>query len=274
MSVWLTIPSKRPPEEAEKTLKLWRERGYKIALAVDAEDYDRYAGRLSMANHWFPMVDYLGYAHAVNHLITTIMKTFPAAEWFIAAGDDVEPDPNKSAEEIAIECKMHFYDADATPVDNGLVTGPDHLWTETFGVMQPTGDRWGDTPQSRQRFGEDRGAYSDRVCGSAWIGREFARRVNQGRGPLWPEYFHMFVDEHLQCVAEKLGVLWQRRDLTHLHRHWGRGPDANPNQMQNADTRMPEFLKRANSAAEWDRARAIFQKHKEAGFAESLSLAD
>ncbi len=257
MSVWLTIPSKRPPEEAEKVLNLWRERGYKIALWRDPGEW-----RGINADLILDYIDYPGYAEAVNQLIRDVLRAVdPSAEWFIAAGDDVEPDLNHSAEEIAVQCREHF--AAALPVHPGQ-------WTEhgaqTFGVMQPTGDRWGDK-------GDGKGAYIDRVCGSAWIGREFARRINQGNGPLWPEYFHMFVDEHLQCVAQKLGVLWQRRDLIQLHKHWGRGPDAHPNQIQNPSERMPDFLKRANSAEEWQRGKAIFQKHKEAGFAESLILA-
>jgi hypothetical protein len=46
MSVWYCIPSKRPPEEAEKCLKLWRERGYKIALWVDSDPGDDWQQRM------------------------------------------------------------------------------------------------------------------------------------------------------------------------------------------------------------------------------------
>ena len=68
--------------------------------------------------------------------------------------------------------------------------------------------RWPDAP-----------AMIDRICGSPWIGREFALRINGGKGPWWPEYRHNWADEELQCVAKSLGVLWQRRDLTHYHDH-------------------------------------------------------
>lgn len=248
MSVWLTIPSKRPPEEAEKVLKLWRERGYKIALCRDE-------GENNVACDFFDCIlPYPGYASAVNHLIGCVLSHDPSAEWFIAAGDDVQPDLHHSAEEIAAQCREYFRDNALDP------------FMATWGVMQPTGDRWGDTLQSRQMYGADRGAYIDRVCGSAWIGREFALRVNQGRGPLWPEYFHMYVDEELFHVATKLGVLWQRRDLIHLHQHWGRGPANQPNQLQDRDTRMPEFLRRANSREEWDKANKLFEARKAAGF--------
>lgn len=245
MSVWLTIPSKRPPDESEKILSLWRERGYRVALAVDASDYQRYVPRLEMAHHWWAVPSpYPGYAHSVNTLVRRLLESEAGAEWFVVAGDDVEPDVNRSAEELARECREHF--------------------GGTFGVMQPTGDRWGDRHDGK-------GAYIDRVCGSAWIGRDFAQRVNCGRGPLWGEYFHMFVDEELQCVARELLVLWQRRDLTQIHRHWGRGPDDNSNRIQDGATRMPAFLAKANSG--FAEARALFERRKSARFPGSELMA-
>ena len=120
-------------------------------------------------------------------------------------------------------------------------------------------------------YGENRGAYIDRVCGSAWIGREFATRMYQGNGPLWPEFEHMYVDEHLQCVAEKLGVLWQRSDLIQLHRHWGRGPEGADNKPGEV-ARMPDFLQRVNSPEHWRKAKAIFDRLKTGGFAEASDL--
>ena len=46
----------------------------------------------------------------------------------------------------------------------------------TFGVMQPTGDRWG------ERNGI---ATIDRIAGSPWMGREFCRRMYHGSGPMY-----------------------------------------------------------------------------------------
>src|SRR5581483_11518837 len=114
---------------------------------------------------------YPGYAQSVNLLIGHVLSFDPSAEWFIAAGDDVEPDPNHSAEEIAMQCKAWCH---TNACSRGVPLSEGCEQVDTFGVMQPTGDRWGDSEWSRQRFGVDRGAYSDRVCGSAWIGREFA----------------------------------------------------------------------------------------------------
>jgi len=256
LSVWLCIPSKRPPEEAELVLKLWRERGYKIALWRDFPD-----PLLRTCDHLVRSERYPGYAGAVNHLIAEVRGRNPASDWFVAAGDDIEPDMNHTAEEIAVTCNMYFGTAKWALDTLGIAAVKWAL--DTFGVMQPTGDRWGDTPQSRQRYGLDRGAYIDRVCGSAWIGREFAARMYGGKGPLWPGYTHMYVDEELHDVALKMGVLWQRRDLAQIHRHWGRGPDAAPSKPQNI-AQMPEFLRKANEG--FAAAKSLFETRRKAGF--------
>jgi len=244
MSVWLTIPSKRPPEEAERVLKLWRERGYKIALLRDGLSYG-------------------GYALSVNQLICAVRRVDPAARWFVAAGDDVEPDLNHSADETAQQCEDYFLEQSRGGRIWDLEARIRTQGGATFGVMQPTGDRWGDTPESRKLYGHDRGAYIDRVAGSAWIGLEFVQRAYCGKGPLWPGYFHMFADEELQEVATRFGCFLQRRDFTQVHRHWGRGPEGNANQPQGA-VKMPEFLKKANDG--FGEARRLFDARKAAGF--------
>jgi hypothetical protein len=182
---------------------------------------------------------YPGYALSVNSLVAKAMAYDANAELFVIAGDDVYPDQTKTAEEIARELSEHF--------------------GGTFGVMQPTGDRWGDK----------QGAYIDRVAGSAWYGREYCRRVNQGNGPLWPQYWHMGVDEEARAVAVKLGVYWERPDLTQLHQHWGRPL---PGERIGLSSRMPEFLRKANSKVEWDKYKAIFAARQAAGFPGSKPL--
>ena len=245
----MCIPSKRPPDEAERVLKMWCERGYKIALWREDMDFP-----FGVADDIRVSPEYPGYAKAVNLLIADVMRHSEDAEWFIAAGDDVEPDQNHSAEEIARECREHFMDQ-SVPYPKVYAPGEAvKAWMlSTFGVMQPTGDRWGDAT----------GAYIDRVAGSAWIGREFARRVNQGNGPLWLEYTHQFVDQELQEVATRLGVFWQRPDLTQYHAHWGRPRTGEHMGMRE---RMPEFLKEANTAEHWQKYKALFAKRKAAGF--------
>lgn len=244
MSVWYAIPSARPMAEAEPVLVKWIERGYKVILWRDPPsdlmpEID-WARRLGMTINWGV---YPGYARAVNWLCKSILERDPEAEWIVTGGDDVEPDPNKTANEIGAECKWHFHK---------LWTHPD--WQtdpqSTFGVMQPTGDPWRDV----------QGKIIDRIAGSPWMGREFCRRMNGGQGPLWPEYTHCFEDEELQLVAQKLGVFWQRPDLTHLHHHWQRVDDSKHT------GKVPAHLIEAHSRAHWDKFKALFEQRRAAGF--------
>lgn len=276
VSVWLCLPSKRPFEQAAPILTLWRKQGYKIALARDTSaecDIFYRAGLCDWFNYPLDGV-YKGYARSVNNLALEVLGpnpkgwSDPTCDWVVCAGDDTEPDASKSADELGRQFTEHFQG--------------------TFGVVQFTGDRWGDHQNTHthtaHRDGSGRcnqcghmkdhyrhsvGAYIDRVAGSPWMGREFCLRANQGRGPLWPEYFHMGCDEELQAVATRLGVFWQRPDLIHLHKHWGRGEGG---KMVDANT-MPGFLKRANSLEEWQKYKALFAQREAAGFPGSEPLA-
>jgi hypothetical protein len=249
LSVWLTIPSARPVEEAEPVLKQWRERGYKIALWTDScapgltPQY-----RISETAHvemQHTPETYPGYAVAVNKLIRHVMRRYDDADWFVTGGDDVLPDPNKSAEEIARECSDHFRNLNIERTGETIEVHP------TFGVMQPTGDRFAQ-------------GSIDRICGSPWMGRSWCERINQGKGPLWPEYTHCFVDEELQNVALKYGVLWQRRDLVHLHKHFQReSDDLNSNAIPMP---TPAHLKEATSPEHWAKYKTLFESRKAAGF--------
>ncbi len=231
MSVWFVIPSKRPVPEANACLDAWRQMGYKTAVA--REDNDGFTS----ADAQHSVSEYQGWARSVNMLIQANMAWDPSAQWFVTGGDDYFPDPNRRADEIAAECEEHF------------LTAPFHL--PTFGVMQPTGDRWG------EKNGE---ATIDRIAGSPWMGREFCRRMYHGAGPLYNGYYHNFADEELQCVALQLGVFWQRRDLTQEHRHWAR---------PRGDWRdAPAWAHKINNPAQsdWDRSKALFARRKAAGF--------
>jgi hypothetical protein len=68
----------------------------------------------------------------------------------------------------------------------------------------------------------------------------------------------MFVDEHCMNAAITQGCFWQRKDLKHEHRHWQR--EKRP---------MPSYLVKANSQAHWDEFKALFNRHRASGFAES-----
>lgn len=245
-SVWLTIPSARPDAG---TVPLWRERGYKIALWRDLELGAEARVDNNGADGIIVSAPYPGYAKAVN-LLVKLALCDPKASWCVLGGDDTEPDPSHSPEEIARQCEEHFAAAFycADPIHPAL-EGLSLERIATFGVMQPTGDRWAD-------------GSIDRICGSPWLGREFCQRVNQGRGPLWPDYSHMFEDAELQDVASKLGVLWQRRDLTHLHHHFVRTADGGVNW----GAPPPDFLREANSPEHWKKFQALYQSRRSAGF--------
>lgn len=266
VSVWYCIPSARPAEEAEKVLKLWRERGYKIALWCDTrEDAERKKPDWWQANHTDENRStdtYPGYARAVNELVHCVMEFDPQAEWFVTGGDDIHPDLNHTAKEIAKQCSDYF--ATAFGARHPTIAVVDYDKHATFGVMQPTGDRWGDA----------QGAYADRVCGSPWMGREFCRRIYGGCGPIWPEFTHMFEDEHLQCVAEKLGILWQRPDLIHYHEHWVRkANDAGGfRSVDEYHAARPKHLRDKETKQHWDESKAIFERLKAGGFKEAEDL--
>jgi len=235
MSVWFCIPSARSVEQSAPVFKAWRKMGYKIAIVTDDEasrDVD-----LQVVCDSYP-----GYANSVNYLAKRVLAENPDCDWIVCGGDDTYPDPNVMADDIADQCFRHF---EAAALEHYRTDGrgrPSAGLAGRFGVMQPTGDRWADCS-------------IERICGSPWMGREFCERINGGNGPLWHEYRHMFVDNELQEVATKLGILLQRRDLTHLHHHFSR-----------VGQPMPEFLKAANSQTHWDRFRLLFESRRAAGF--------
>ncbi len=245
MSVYFAIPSARPPDEALPVLKEWQKQGYRVIVQRDP-------GAPFLAGIDCVHRPYAGYPEAINFLCREIIRNDPKAEWIVIAGDDTLPDPHKSAEEIARECRVHF-------CPGFLVSFEGPEMRSTFGVMQPTGDPWADS----------QGRIIDRIAGSPWIGREFARRMYKGRGPLWEGFFHMFEDEHLMAVAEKLGVFWQRPDITHHHNHWCR---PKPGQKMGHANQLPAFHERSNSKEEWIKGKAEFDRLKAGGFAEALDL--
>ncbi len=231
--------------------------GYKIALWFDT-GAEIWPADVQMSGAQYP-----GYARAVNTLIAHIMSVVDQkqeAQWFVTGGDDVWPDPKHKALEIAFTCADHFSD----PIRHMYWNEQQCEDNRTMGVMQPTGDRW------HEGVGGFQNAPIDRVCGSPWMGREFCRRINQGNGPLWHEYEHMYVDEELQNVAEKYGILWQRRDLVQKHQHWGRG--GTDRAIVN-EPKIPEHLKKWNSLDHWRRSKGIFEKRKLAGFPGSEPIA-
>ena len=189
MSVYFAIPSCRPAAEAEPVLAKWRAAGYRVAVLRQ--------GELVNADVTIPTDRYLGWAASINILARFILEHDAGAQFIVSGGDDTEPDARASAKAIAAECQNHF--------------------DGTFGVMQPIGDLelWP-------------GSAIDKFAGSPWMGREFCQRMYQGHGPMFEGYHHNWADEELQEVAIKLGVFWQRPDVTHRHNHWMRTGSERP----------------------------------------------
>lgn len=219
---WLSIPSARPLSEISGTLLEWKQQGYGIALWRDEVDD---VAKLLVRDGGICIVGkYPGYATAVNRLVSAVIATDPAFKWAVMGGDDTLPDRTKRADEIADELTEHF--------------------KGTFGVMQPTGDRWAD-------------GSIDRICGSAWLGRDWCARAHNGAGPLCPVFSHMFVDESLQYAAIAESCFLQRRDLTHLHNHYTR-----TNKPWPTPAVEPPHMAKWNSPQHWSSSKALFERFK------------
>jgi hypothetical protein len=228
LKAWFCIPSARPAAEANLALRKWHEKGYGIALWRDSENE-------LPACDMYLMGRYPGYAQAVNAIAKMVFDADPEARWIIDGGDDTLPDLNHSPDQIAGDCESHF--------------------GGTFGVMQPTGDRWA-------------AGSIDRIAGSAWMGREWCERANGGTGPLWYEFAHMFVDQCLLDVATKCGVYWPRPDLAHLHRHFSRKGEE-----VNRQAQVPAHLVKWNTPKHWDEMQAVYLRLKGMNFAPCMPLA-
>ncbi len=183
MSVWCVCPSARPKAEAEACLKQWLDFGAYVMILRDGEPLD-------LACIQLPMKSYAGFPIASNSLIRAAKAMDPGANWFCLGGDDYYPDLTVGgAALIEHQCIAHF--------------------GGTMGVMQPTGDRYGD-------------GYIDKAAASPWIGREFTDTAYYGNGPLFSGYYHLYNDDELQEVAIQMDCFWQRQDIKQEHKHWTR----------------------------------------------------
>ena len=167
---------------------------------------------------------YRGYFASINQLAAVIARQHKT-DIVIAGGDDMFPDPRFTAEELARQFFARFPDG--------------------FGVMQPTGDDLAGTTQ---------------ICGSPWFGHGWLKRAYRGRGPVCGKYRAFFGDEELKIIAEKLGVLWQRPDVTQRHDHWVRpgGPPKQRYQVEND--------------RHWPRDQTLFEQRRAAGWPNSSAL--
>ncbi len=142
---------------------------------------------------------YPGYFSCMNVLSRELLEL--GYDIVVFGGDDMYPDQTKTAAEIGAEFLAKF--------------------PTLLGVMQPIGDTG--IPGV------------DTICGSPWVGREYIRRSYGGNGPWWPEYRAYYGDQEMKETSEKLGLLWQRPDLSHYHHHFSRpgGPQKERYQQYN-----------------------------------------
>ncbi len=208
------------PDQCGATFARWQARGYRTAALTDGG-----APRPAHCDLWLPVDEYTGWPWATNLLISYVHATHPLAQWFIAGGDDVDPDAAMDPLQVARACEARF--------------------GGTFGVMQPTGDPLGIDASGR--------CAAERICGSPWIGREFLLRWNGGGKVFCEKMHHFFADELLCRQTQACGLLWQRKDLTHFHRHPSR-----------TGAPRPAYMERAQ--AHWAADEAVFREFERAGF--------
>lgn len=175
-----------------------------------------------------------GYPKAVNRLCKYVLRQWTETLVCCSGGDDIEPDPTHSPEEI----QRWFLDA---------MAGKD---VGTYGILQPTGDIWADS----------QGRIIERIAGSPWMGRDWILKSYGGNGPISEDYWHYFEDEALQRAAQMQGVFWQRPDIIQQHNHWTRDRRAGP--------QRPAFLLKAQQM--WESDQKAFARHLANGFKESL----
>jgi hypothetical protein len=243
-NVWAILPSALPYAKSYEVLQAWRDMGYKLAIQHDlGKESQGFSGDFNIERPFY------GWAEAINHLQEWVFEETDS-DWVVAIGDDCMPDLSHSAYTIATECTNHFKLCQNCK-DHALPVGGcpfcEFVWRDrTFGVMNPTGDRYG-------------GGYIDGSAAHPWLGREWCRRMYQGNGPLWPEYKFWYSDTELQDVAIQHGVFWQRRDLTQEHKHYTRHGG-----------QPPEHTKRRMHFVNEDKA--LYEARKALGFPGSAPL--
>lgn len=228
--VYVLMPTAGKPH-ARETIDKWFARGYRIALWQDP-------GAPILPHHVLIQEDYPGVWRAANVLAREVLQTHPSTAFdgtpvlatvCVFAGDDMDPDMNFTAQEIAAQYLERFPDG--------------------FGVMQPCGD-----PQGEVIDGKHNAA---RICGSAWFGLGWAARSYGGLGPTDGRYHHFYGDESLYVVSGALGVRWMRDDLTQWHRHWS---------FEGGLPRQPYHER--TSLQHWDTDQRVYMESKAAGFPE------
>lgn len=186
MTTWALFPS-ADKTTAETCRDRWAKRGYLVGIFCDVTKPAPKADYVYQSN-------YEGYWKSCNILTARVMAS-RKAEVVTLIGDDMNPDPVYTAQEIAEVYLERFPDG--------------------YGILQACGD-----PQGQDSSGTPAAA---RICGSPTFGIGWAERGYGGRGPCPTEYSAHWGDEEMWEVAKREGILWLEPKYTFFHRHWSFG---------------------------------------------------
>ncbi len=205
--VWAVWPSAKP-KEAEANALRWKAARYKTAVLIDNRKYiPKNFDKVIVGYEWG------GYPNAVNQLCKEVN-----ADIIIDAADDIYPS-TIPVEELAERFRKRFPDL--------------------FGIVQPTGDNYGEHGS---------------CCQSPWIGRKYIREAYQGFGPYWLGYFHFFSDAELRDAAILLEAFDEWPDVVQYHDHW---------QRRKGEKRPPHLME---AKKQWKFDQSIYTKRKKLGF--------
>jgi hypothetical protein len=214
-------------DRCAQSLPLWLERGYTLCLGQDRYKFDvREWIERNKSLLWDLGPTYIGWPKAVNWMSKHMVTLDFDPDLFVAAGDDMRPDPNLTAQQMADRYFERF--------------------PEGLGVMQPVGDPWSDSHPTEPRIAK-------RICGSPIFGARWAWRAYAGAGPLCPAYYNFYADEELLEVARARGCLWQDEGTSHYHDHYTRSGKPTPCTFENTQ-RL------------WDFDKATFDLRRKNGF--------
>lgn len=166
MNIWCAFPT-ASTQAANKTLKMWRDRGYKTVVFIDKGQEPPEAGLIIEDK-------YPGFPRAANALCKACVGQ--GADVVVVAGDDIFPD----------ECDPQLIGA---------------MLRERFpnymGVMQPSGDKYGALSDSAEI----------RAAVSPWIGRKFITKscagpYFTGYQHLWADGELAAVASRMNCYFE------------------------------------------------------------------------
>lgn len=217
MKCAFVIPTANP-FQCGQCFAAWRNMGWDTIALANGPAFEQPIANATRIIH---EESYRGWGNSFNHLAALLAGEY---DWLATGGDDCWPDPNIPAPAIGAWLSYHF--------------------RGTMGVCQPSKDRWA----------FDKNGTGDPICYAPIIGADFARRWNGGRGAFWPGYGHFFADNELYETAKASGLLLERPDWHHHHRHWSKlGED------------QPSYMRRV-SDTKWATDEAVYRLRRESRF--------